>query len=72
MTLPACPDPRASGPQWNYYCASGATMDERRARLAQCPADLLDGVKDHVRTVFMMKDRAGRVGSRPVVTQRSD
>lgn len=53
--IPACPDPRATGPQWNAYVTSGATRDERRSRVAQCPEHLRDGVESHVTTVFALR-----------------
>ena len=47
MTRPiACPDPRATAPQWQPYVAAGETPAERVRRLA------------HVRTVFALRAAA--------------
>jgi hypothetical protein len=60
--IPACPDPRACGGQFNAWVAAGATRDERRSRLAQCPEHLRVGVESHVQTVFALRSL---VPSRP-------
>jgi hypothetical protein len=57
-TVPAPPDPRASGPQWNSYVAEGDTKAERKARLEACPEALRAGVESHVRTVFALRAKA--------------
>lgn len=61
----APPDPRATAGQWNAYTAAGTTRDERRARLAECPEHLRQGVQNHVATVFAIRtSRADRAPKR--------
>lgn len=60
MNLPAPPDPRACGSQWNGYVEAGATRAERAQRLAECPEHLRASVKAHVITVFQIRER-GRI-----------
>jgi hypothetical protein len=58
--LPAVASPasdRSLG-QWNGYVEQGATLTERRARLAEVPEHLQGQVKDHLVTVFALKDAA--------------
>jgi len=57
MSLPAPPDPRACGGQWNSYVEAGATKEERARRLAECPEHLRASVEGHVRTVFLIKGK---------------
>jgi hypothetical protein len=58
MSLPAPPDPRACGSQWNGYVESGTTREERARRLTECPEHLRASVKAHVVTVFQIRARA--------------
>ena len=41
---------------WNGYVESGATKDERRARLGQCPDSLRAGVLSHLKTVAALRE----------------
>lgn len=41
----------------NAYVAAGATREERVARLAEIPTELVPGVQAHVRTVFELRAR---------------
>lgn len=43
--------------RWNGYVACGATKDERRARLAEVPAEYRDGVISHLRTIAAIRER---------------
>jgi hypothetical protein len=44
--------------EWNGYVEQGATLTERRARLAEVPEHLQGQVKDHMATVWALKDAA--------------
>jgi hypothetical protein len=54
------PPPVPCGGQWNAYVESGATVEERRARLAECPPELRPGVESHVRTVFQIRAKRAK------------
>ena len=59
MTEPARPSPPPvpCPGRWNAYVLQGETREERRRRLAECPADLRAGVEAHVRTYFAIGAR---------------
>jgi hypothetical protein len=40
---------------WCAYVESGASVEERRARLADCPEQFRAEVEAHVRTVFAIR-----------------
>lgn len=61
IPAPAQPPARSLG-QWSAYVESGATLQERRARLAEVPEPLRDSVKDHLVTVFALRDAARMQG----------
>lgn len=44
--------------QWNAHVEQGSSIVERRARLAEVPEHLRDSVKDHLATVWALKDAA--------------
>lgn len=41
---------------WQWYVSAGATKEERRARLAECPDSIREEVRGRVEAFF--KDRA--------------
>jgi hypothetical protein len=43
---------------WNAYVEAGDTIQERRARLQQCPEEWRESVRAHVATVFALRDAA--------------
>lgn len=45
---------------WCAYVEAGSTVDERRARLADCPERFRAAVEGHVRMVFALKARVRR------------
>jgi hypothetical protein len=47
-------------PQWNGYVESGATREERIARLAEVPESMRAGVLSHLKTVKEIRDFADR------------
>jgi hypothetical protein len=55
-------DDRRTLGQWNAYVESGATHDERRARLEEVPEDLRATVKRHAQTVFALRKYHSRKG----------
>lgn len=54
---PAAHSDRSQG-EWNAYVEAGATLAERRARLAEAPEHLRDHIKNHLATVWALKDAA--------------
>jgi hypothetical protein len=69
VDLAAMPDPvrcadgmvRQALGQWNAYVASGASLEARRARLAEVPEAWREAVRAHLTLVFAMRAAAGRV-----------
>lgn len=62
-TTPPCPgeppvQPPRTRPQWNAYVEAGASLAERRARLAEVPDEWRESVRAHVALVFQLKDAA--------------
>ena len=49
------PGPDAGVGEWNAYVAAGDSLEERRARLDQCPDEYRDRVRSHVQTVFAIR-----------------
>ena len=45
---------------WNARVAAGATVEERRALLEECPEEFRAGVESHVRTVYALRRIAPR------------
>lgn len=45
----------ASAGQWNAYVSAGASTEERRSRLDECPPEFRAGVESHVRTMFAIR-----------------
>lgn len=45
----------ASAGQWNAYVSAGASTEERRSRLDECPQEFRAGVESHVRTMFAIR-----------------
>jgi hypothetical protein len=56
-----------TAPQWQAYVESGATIQDRRARLAEITdPDLRARVQDHLLLVFQLRDAARqRARARP-------
>ena len=44
--------------EWNAFVEAGATLTERRARLAEAPEHMRDHIKNHLATVWALKDAA--------------
>jgi len=53
---------------WNARVAAGATVEERRALLEECPEEFRAGVESHVRTEFALRRQAPRRKSQPTET----
>ena len=55
----ASPDTRHWCPsQWNAWVEAGQSIAECRDRLAQVPEEWRESVRDHMRTVYMLRDAA--------------
>jgi len=58
------PDDRTLG-QWNAWCAAAATVEERRARIDSAPAELVEQIKGHLRTLWALRKKAAARVSAP-------
>lgn len=55
------PDTESIG-LWTGYIEQGATVEDRRARLAECPAAIVDKVKIQVAGAFQASNNKRRYG----------